>query len=194
MFWIFAGFAQLIGSMVFNANMDLVTKENRERAVRDGNEFYFDSRGKMFKISPTKNDIECYEQWDLKTGHRVLVDAKSKLIIKDYDLDRAYDNEINFKKAYNEAKEKAIKEGKKYFYVIGLEAIDARYGYYEVETEKLISLDRSGSIYLKTYWEVTNGRLKVIESKVITQEEYKELGGDFTHFLWQVKAISRRRR
>lgn len=177
MLGILAGIIQVVGTTVFNANMNEITLNNRNEALKNGNEFYYNSRGKMLKIDMAGKDDECYYKIDPATGHKVIACKRNNEIIRDFNADEEWDKNVEFKKKYNEAKEMAIKEGKKYFFVCGINAIDKRYGYYELATEKRYTQEVECGEYIRTYWKTEMNSCRVEKSIFITEDEYKELGG-----------------
>ena len=218
MFGIVYGIVQLVGRTVFRINAESIRLDSKHEAIKNGKDYYFDSRGAMWYCG-NGHDERCTELYchniitgkhDSKNGHHVLISFNDKRVLKDYTVEQNTKEDIEFCNRYNKAINQARLDGKAYFCVVGLGSLDKRYGHYELETEKLYTLDKiQGSkikkagrypyittifeqdfAYYKNYY---NGRSKNNvgnkERIKISKEEYEKLGGDSVMSSYTTKGV-----
>lgn len=175
MFGIVYALYNAVGRLIYNARHDHAKTMSKIDALDNNKETYIDNVGNEWLICNNGKDKKVHRKYDVITGHDMLIDAKTGEKLIDYTFRQELNEESEFLKRKKEAKEKAIKDGKKYYTVIGI--LDQRYGQYELETDRMFSLYNKVGLYFKQYYDVTKDLKKCSDCKIISKEEYKKLGG-----------------
>ena len=177
MFGVLFGIIDLIGSAIFQTNMENAKIDNKINAIKNGHDTYSDNRGSLYYINKNGNDIKCYKTKDFNTKHELLVSSKDKTILRDYTAEKELEEENSFYKKYNDAMNQSRLNGKAYFYVSGFSSLDKRFGYYELETERYYTLSKQLNNYYIHYWNVSKNERSLVGSNRLSKNKFIKYGG-----------------